>query len=1305
MSANLHELTKQLDVLSWNSRSVLNALIRSVMRAGSSHGFTVERAGEPVSLSRDDISRISDFYEAWEASGYITGDDNADFDALVKEVGNRYEAGALDESLKKHAQIMMMDSTNVDMKDNTEYWLGKIANIENPKWFTNTAPIPLSIRTPIYDENLSTKHFDEYETYLFPSGYYSVDTLGYRGDGFEHAAGGHSWNYDVDSTFTVKADRVILGSQDKEVADLFEQSYSSVSPLFSLTGGNNSFAYGKYSISYGKGTQSYGDASAAVGGLNNTTYGVYSGVFAGRDNAVTGGSSAILGGIENKVIGSMSFASNTSNHVGGYNYTFVRRVIGNEPSTECAPEYIDANGCLYKLATTESSTGSVSLGLDEIFIPSSEVKNSMVGQNLNFSTGVDDGDPNKTKTPFDFRINDRVILHSFSLYGESNNDDVQNRAVSTLMAKVAEVRSIDGGYIVRLDKKLDSDNIAGLSGSSVVAGYICRQASMGFYELNPNFSFFDLEASPNMLLSRHKALTTSSCGAVGYNNISCGASQFVVGSSNLELQRPRFIVGVGSTSYITNDEVSLFRHNALVVAPEYTYGTTTAKNVMFGASNFSTVDITEFGDGSIAGGDYPLAHNCRLNDEDYYLYGIEKYAGFYAYADDESSGDRSLLRVFNEKALLSCGQNGIQMQRPDTYAYNNTMNVRTDIFSCDGSIAVHASHYSDSRPNPSDGIGWETYANIFDGWADGQHNIELWAEHEIGICANQKLMLTAGSVADSVEISEPGFGQGDIEIRAFGYKSLTAWPLGYQSSYGDTPDLDMKRYEGLFAYPINHTKINRSLDTVTDCGHYYAINSSDLSGIDDSDTDFGHILSRRNFTTMHMIVSSHPAYTDNQLDGFDVASLVLPGGLPTAVNSRNSSADLPHPFVSIAHVNADADKTSRTNPSDVSGGFIVKELAYRSDAETYSAKVLNNVGVPAYTTYPYQALDENPLVNYATDGGYEVSDFYLQSLKSISDELVVYHDCNGTEHITQGSRYANTIIRNPASFANYAGECTTVKVMKSYDSEVYGEQYFVNGVKINPLMRAVLYAKGQGDNKSHIYGISYMAYASHEISLGTEIDDIYEHQLITTAHSTSKPITLHTSKFSNGVPGTDARTDMYNVWWLYMNDNSIKWCPVITDLVVAYSGGKLIIDFNLRCDIFNESRHNSLPVTISTETETLNKYKFDDRALILPPWNNEYITSVYLDLPIDPSIGNYLFNVPRVRLFGYCVGIGQPSYGVSGEYLRESTPLGYEMGTVVTQLPYECPLVRINLNTITRLNNYKSAVVPIHLEGLVNYEY
>ena len=135
MSANLHELTKQLDVLSWNSRSVLNALIRSAMAAGSSSGFTVKRAGEDVSLSRDNIAILSEFYEEWESIGYVGG---SDFNSLFIKIGGRYEDGMLVESLVKHAQIMWMDSTNVSEKDNYGYWLNRITTMENPKWMTNT---------------------------------------------------------------------------------------------------------------------------------------------------------------------------------------------------------------------------------------------------------------------------------------------------------------------------------------------------------------------------------------------------------------------------------------------------------------------------------------------------------------------------------------------------------------------------------------------------------------------------------------------------------------------------------------------------------------------------------------------------------------------------------------------------------------------------------------------------------------------------------------------------------------------------------------------------------------------------------------------------------------------------------------------------------------------------------------------------------------------------------------------------------------------------------------------------------------
>ena len=135
--SNLHELTKQLDVLTWNSRSVLNALVRSAMAAGSNEGFTVTRAGEKVVMTKMDIFAVYHFYEEWEAEGYPSGDA---FYELVDKHNKQYEGDeVVTQALMKHSQIMWLDSSNVANKDNVTFWLDKIADSTNPKWLTNTA--------------------------------------------------------------------------------------------------------------------------------------------------------------------------------------------------------------------------------------------------------------------------------------------------------------------------------------------------------------------------------------------------------------------------------------------------------------------------------------------------------------------------------------------------------------------------------------------------------------------------------------------------------------------------------------------------------------------------------------------------------------------------------------------------------------------------------------------------------------------------------------------------------------------------------------------------------------------------------------------------------------------------------------------------------------------------------------------------------------------------------------------------------------------------------------------------------------
>ena len=65
-------LTKELDALTYNSRSVLNALIRSTVASGTSQGYTVTRAGIKLTLSRVDIYRLYQFYQAWAVNDFAT---------------------------------------------------------------------------------------------------------------------------------------------------------------------------------------------------------------------------------------------------------------------------------------------------------------------------------------------------------------------------------------------------------------------------------------------------------------------------------------------------------------------------------------------------------------------------------------------------------------------------------------------------------------------------------------------------------------------------------------------------------------------------------------------------------------------------------------------------------------------------------------------------------------------------------------------------------------------------------------------------------------------------------------------------------------------------------------------------------------------------------------------------------------------------------------------------------------------------------------------------------------------------------
>ena len=86
----LERLTKEIDVLTYNARSVLNALIRSVLRYGTSNGYTVTKSSVELKLTRNDIYLLYRLYNEWAGLGF--GKDT--FDAACDNVREKFMPAA-----------------------------------------------------------------------------------------------------------------------------------------------------------------------------------------------------------------------------------------------------------------------------------------------------------------------------------------------------------------------------------------------------------------------------------------------------------------------------------------------------------------------------------------------------------------------------------------------------------------------------------------------------------------------------------------------------------------------------------------------------------------------------------------------------------------------------------------------------------------------------------------------------------------------------------------------------------------------------------------------------------------------------------------------------------------------------------------------------------------------------------------------------------------------------------------------------------------------------------------------------------
>ena len=858
MSTNLHELTKQLDALTYNSRSVLNALIRSVMAAGSSTGWTVERAGVEVTMTRTDIFLLSSFYTEWEYTRF----DKDQFDTIREKLDAQYADGQgmvsdtpVTYAIVQHSKIMTMTTTDVGVADDS-YWLDKVKNQVNPKMFTNSAPIPINLRTPIYDENLSTKHFDQFETYLFPRAYYTLDTLGFSGDNASHVGGGREWFFDIDDKMTIGADRTIIGVQNPEVAKVRDTNYQTLGTLNSLAGGTDSYAFGPKTFSYGLYNQVYGKHSAAVGGAYNFVYSEESGILGGHWGTVQSPYGAIAGGLGNFVTGQYGFAANENNYVGGYAFSFQRYVkaANSNTVTDCVDTFTTEDGCVYNLQLTGAAGNGAdangTIGPNQILITTDTLKQSGFhsGQNR-ISSGYD-------TAPYgygDIKVGDFVRLSRPRVYNDKGIPNMGNYLDRTVTA--LEMRSY--GLVVTFDNSVN--RFPGVNGE-VTDGYVARRHTYQLPVCNDFNKFIRLENEGPY-----------SSAAFGFNTVAGGRHQFVAGQSNSELMRPLFIIGNGS-HYIDSNT---YRHNAFVVAKNYSYMRTSAQYINFGN-------------------------------------GIEKYAGVYAYdLDDEQLDEtRAVLRVSHEHTALGIGRSSIIAHPMSTKKNPNTNKVLLEAECHEGAIGIHAGswQYDPSEEDATDENNWLEFYNHQVSSGGKDMSITMWALDNIGIHGSGGIRLhtTKYIHGEYGALTLHGISMGALTADTSDSRGLMDFYMG---------NADNKQVSAYIKYP----------------GHYFMWKNHAINSHPSEE-------SYSNYIGAYPVISNtHYIQTNDAKDGniWSTAQLILPGNVSCGLQEHNNH-DLPHPKLQVQNVNFPDDIHKKPTQAI---GYLSQELAYLVDVKDVETRL------------------------------------------------------------------------------------------------------------------------------------------------------------------------------------------------------------------------------------------------------------------------------------------------------------------------------------------------------------------------------
>lgn len=569
MRGGLDRLQKEMDALTYNSRSVLNALIRSTVVSGSSEGYSVIRVTETITLTRVDIYRLYRFYQEWEVNQFATDSDangnsnlkgfstiiaEQDLTPVRDENGNP-TSDSTTSAVVKHSKILYMNDTNIDQTNVDQYWLGLIENANNPKLVSNSSPIPINLRTPVFDENLATTRYNQHPTYLFPNAYYILDAFGYSGDGIDHRLDGQSWTIGGDEFVRLISPQVAMGdidsrntrkTWDRRNGELDDQG-NPRDAYYSTVWGYNTHARGKYStaggrnsmvsnealgaISMGVSALSSNNGAAVVGGTTNIGAGRYIGVMSGTYNNVVADRGGILAG--------------RSNVVGGPVYTF-GFPFDNISDPTCV---IVESDC-----TAEEVTSGTVFGRNTITVRGNYTSSFRIGDIVRlfrFTTKSSDD----TKLEFyevggdAFATQDSTLISIEYVDPETNPDNLNaGYTIITISDDVVGAGIVDGGRISRLQSATN-----------------------------------DFQYGENSV-------------ALNYNNIAMGPDQTVVGRNNYIDVTARFIVGAGTTSS---------RGNNLEIRDSFASIQATPRNatMRYGEDGYSGIEILSDAIYSSSGGD------------------------------------------------------------------------------------------------------------------------------------------------------------------------------------------------------------------------------------------------------------------------------------------------------------------------------------------------------------------------------------------------------------------------------------------------------------------------------------------------------------------------------------------------------------------------------------------------------------------------------------------------------------------------------------------------------------------------------